>query len=612
VELDVISLEVTSNNNLILSFNKPAYITGELFQHDDFDIKISRYDGTQVTNFGSDFNIVREMPATRIFISLEIREFLQGEDRRSRVEVFYKRSNKVFDERMRELSPGASAIGYLNKQVPYVPDSDNTVLRALAIASNFALVFGFIFTLLLAAKYKTSSQQAFLMLFGQQEILYTLLMSYDFPINMKNFWRYFTWVQLELNFLPNIIRDGFMEMSQIRQGDYAENFQFLNFVADSFLVNAHLKIYLWFFYTATFVVALCLGNRCSKERRQSVMDLYLYSGTVQLFLCCMMPFGYASFIEIQQLSKTLPYKLTSVVSSFFILATLLFFMYSTSIIGMRAKTNYYNPRFQAMYSSLLSEFTCKTPALMYYAIFTWKRFGQILSTAIFISSPGMQTFMVAAFQAIFLIYVSITRPFLSNYNNVLSFFSQLFPLMITIYSMVFSDARNNPQAAYNSGWGAILILSVYCLLYLVISCVAVCQSILEKEEELSRYHYQSEMKIKAVLVRLFTQQGVREEMLSKADGVEYVSKGGSSLTVVTRSKSAIDVNSRKSDPAMDWGTSGSQTIGFQKTTQGGEMRLPDDDEMLDNNGYPSGQIGYYNPRAGLKGDISPMRTGLKT
>jgi hypothetical protein len=120
------------------------------------------------------------------------------------------------------------------------------------------------------------------------------------------------------------------------------------------------------------------------------------------------------------------------------------------------------------------------------------------------------------------------------------------------------------------------------------------------------------MKIKAVLVRLFTQQGVREEMLSKADGVEYVSKGGSSLTVVTRSKSAIDVNSRKSDPAMDWGTSGSQTIGFQKTTQGGEMRLPDDDEMLDNNGYPSGQIGYYNPRAGLKGDISPMRTGLKT
>ena len=30
---------------------------------------------------------------------------------------------------------------------------------------------------------------------------------------MKNFWRYFTWVQLELNFLPNIIKDSFMDMS---------------------------------------------------------------------------------------------------------------------------------------------------------------------------------------------------------------------------------------------------------------------------------------------------------------------------------------------------------------------------------------------------------------
>ena len=75
------------------------------------------------------------------------------------------------------------------------------------------------------------------MLFGQQEILYTLLASYDFPINMKNFWRYFTWVQLELNFIPNIIRDYFMDMSQIKYGEYAENFQFLSNI--SFFIIFH-------------------------------------------------------------------------------------------------------------------------------------------------------------------------------------------------------------------------------------------------------------------------------------------------------------------------------------------------------------------------------------
>lgn len=110
-------------------------------------------------------------------------------------------------------------------------------------------------------------------------------------------------------------------------------------------------------------------------------------------------------------------------SSFFILATLLFFLYSTSIIGMRAKANYYNPRFQAMYGSLLREFTCNTPSLMYYAIFSWKRFGQIIATAVFISTPAIQTAVIAMLQMLFLIYVSVTRPFLSAYNNVLSFFS---------------------------------------------------------------------------------------------------------------------------------------------------------------------------------------------
>jgi hypothetical protein len=105
------------------------------------------------------------------------------------------------------------------------------------------------------------------------------LASYDFPINMKNFWRYFTWVQLELNFIPNIIRDQFMDMSQIKYGEYAENFQFLSnysrlhnpriidFVADSFLVNAHMKIYIWFFYTLAFLISIILMRNCAPERK---------------------------------------------------------------------------------------------------------------------------------------------------------------------------------------------------------------------------------------------------------------------------------------------------------------------------------------------------------
>ena len=67
----------------------------------------------------------------------------------------------------------------------------------------------------------------------------------------------------------------------------------------------------------------------------------------------------------------------------------------------------------------------------------------------------------------------VTRPFLSAYNNVLSFFSQLFPLMITVYTFIFYESSNDPKRAYSNGWGCIIILTVYCALYLVISAVAV-------------------------------------------------------------------------------------------------------------------------------------------
>lgn len=118
--------------------------------------------------------------------------------------------------------------------------------------------------------------------------------------------------------------------------------------------------------------------------------------------------------------------------------------------------------------------------------------------------------------------------------------------MITLYSLIFQGSANDPQTAYNNGWGCIIILTIYCALYLVISIVAVIQSIIEHQEEEAKYRTLVEMKIKVVLVRIFTIQGVRDELLAKADGVEYVSKGGSSLTVVTRTKSQ-ELTTKKSE-----------------------------------------------------------------
>ena len=55
-------------------------------------------------------------------------------------------------------------------------------------------------------------------------------------------------------------------------------------MADSFLVNAHMKIYIWFFYTLAFLLIMIFMRRCSEEKKRGWSDFFLYSGTVQLFL----------------------------------------------------------------------------------------------------------------------------------------------------------------------------------------------------------------------------------------------------------------------------------------------------------------------------------------
>lgn len=146
------------------------------------------------------------------------------------------------------------------------------------------------------------------------------------------------------------------------------------------------------------------------------------------------------------------------------------------------------------------------------------------------------------------------------------------------------------------------MLAVYSIMYMCISLVAIVQSILEWNEEQARYRYLIEMKIKVVLVRLFTIQGVRDEMLAKADGVEYVSKGGSSLTVVTRSKSGFDtqksnIKTSEMDQPVPKNAQGpppgSQNM-RRRSTVNGELRVDDEYNAYYDEEVVGGMLGPNN------------------
>lgn len=90
-------------------------------------------------------------------------------------------------------------------------------------------------------------------------------------------------------------------------------------------------------------------------------------------------------------------------------------------------------------------------------------------------------------------------------------------------------------------------------------------------------------------------------MLAKADGVEYVSKGGSSLTVVTRSKTGTinKSDSQQLPSQMSLGPPG--TANGLRNRSNGEMKV-DDDEYGD-------QYYYDEVIANLPGGSTPMILG---
>ena len=160
---------------------------------------------------------------------------------------------------------------------------------------------------------------------------------------------------------------------------------FLDFNADSFIINCNLKIYIWFIYTLTFLVFFCFRKKINIKIRERIMNAFLFSSTISLFMCCLMPFGFASFIEIQNIRKTLPFKLVSVSASFFVLATLIFFLYSVTLISIKGMHHFHNEKFLKQYLSVLKPLKNKPICLLYYPLYCWKRFAMIIITASFLS-----------------------------------------------------------------------------------------------------------------------------------------------------------------------------------------------------------------------------------
>jgi hypothetical protein len=174
------------------------------------------------------------------------------------------------------------------------------------------------------------------------------------------------------------------------------------------------------------------------------MNIYAFSGTLSFFMICLMPFGFSTFIEIQNISITLPSKLVSIISSFLVMGILFFFIYSILIISFKGYTHAFNDRYIAKYASILNPVKKTHMGLMYYPLYNIKRFVQIVFTVLFLDNTQAQTLIIGISQILFFLYILAFRPFISKYNNIMAIISGVFTSILTLYSVAFANSDNNP------------------------------------------------------------------------------------------------------------------------------------------------------------------------
>jgi len=81
----------------------------------------------------------------------------------------------------------------------------------------------------------------------------------------------------------------------------------------------------------------------------------------------------------------------------------------------------------------------------------------------------------------------------------------------SIYSLSFNGSTNDPEKAFNFGWGAILMVSVYCFSYFAFAIIANIYHVLDKAEFAQRYTQEIEDKIRMTILGIFYRKGAADE-----------------------------------------------------------------------------------------------------
>jgi hypothetical protein len=140
------------------------------------------------------------------------------------------------------------------------------------------------------------------------------------------------------------------------------------------------------------------------------------------------------------------------------------------------------------YKSLFGPFVKKKLQLCFYTFFSLKRFFVVAFTIILINNPLAQSSIALVSSIIFFLYIFFSKPYISQYDNVLSILNEIFTALLYGFSLSFSD-ENDPEGNFNKGWVVLLLMFIYCgIMFGVVIFANIENAHYEREKQLRISH----------------------------------------------------------------------------------------------------------------------------
>ena len=308
---------------------------------------------------------------------------------------------------------------------------------------------------------------------------FTSLINYKFSSEFSGFMQFLRFTSLEFDSMPNVIKlimnQGSRTETLIRNNDS-------NFYDIATMIEMNpFKLYalFWFniFWLIFSLIPFWIKNKSKKNKINRINEVLFFNLSIIIFMLVFWPFGFSSIAEVENIGRTSPYKIVSVISTFIFIMLMIIFI--ITLIKTVATTPILTDiKVQKRFNMLHIGMKRKKLSITFYPILFTKQILWIIFTVALKSSLsgwGIILFLMSLITVWAMIYL---KPFELKQGNILIIFSEL---LQAIYYFLFVFCNSNSVMTMTAiGWIQIILILIFIFTTVILSSLTSFKNAVQK------------------------------------------------------------------------------------------------------------------------------------